>query len=81
MKNVNNFQIAKIQPQGVAQHLLKFLPSLAWCCRSSPPEVFLRKGVLRICSQFTGEHQCRSVISISCFATLLKSHFGMGIIL
>ena len=26
MKNVNNFQIAKVQPQGVAQHLLDFLP-------------------------------------------------------
>ena len=24
--------------------------------RSSPPEVFLRKGVLKICSEFTGEH-------------------------
>ena len=32
--------------------------------RSSHPEVFLRKGVLKICSQFTGEHPCRSVISI-----------------
>ena len=30
----------------------------------SGPEVFLRKGVLRICSKFTGEHLCRSVISI-----------------
>ena len=32
--------------------------------RSSPLEVFLGKGVLRICSKFTGEHPCRSVISI-----------------
>ena len=32
--------------------------------RSSRPEVFLRKGVLKICSKFTGEHSCRSVISI-----------------
>ena len=24
MKNVNNFQIAKVQPQGVAQHCLIF---------------------------------------------------------
>ena len=30
--------------------------------RGSPPEVFLRKGVLKISSKFTGEHQCRSVI-------------------
>ena len=26
--------------------------------------MFLRKGVLKICSRFTGEHPCRSVISI-----------------
>ena len=32
--------------------------------RSSHPEVFLRKGVLKTCSKFTGEHPCRSVISI-----------------
>ena len=32
--------------------------------RSSHPEVFLRKDVLKICSKFTGEHPCRSVISI-----------------
>ena len=29
--------------------------------KSSHPDVFLRKGVLRICSKFTGEHPCRSV--------------------
>ena len=32
--------------------------------RSSHPEVFLRKSVLKICNKFTGEHPCRSVISI-----------------
>ena len=32
--------------------------------RSSPPEVFLGKGALKIYSKFTGEHPCRSVISI-----------------
>ena len=26
--------------------------------------MFLRKGVLKICSKFTGEHPCQSVISI-----------------
>ena len=31
---------------------------------SSHTEVFLRKGVLKICSNFTGEHPYRSVISI-----------------
>ena len=38
---------------------------------SSRPEVFLRKGVLKICSKFTGEHSCRSVISIK-----LQSNFN-----
>ena len=27
-----------------------------WRCRSSRPEVFLGKGVLKICSKFAGEH-------------------------
>ena len=31
--------------------------------RSSRPEVFLGKGVLKICSKFTGKHPCRSAIS------------------
>ena len=31
--------------------------------RSSRPEVFLEKCVLKICSIFTGEHPCRSAIS------------------
>ena len=45
--------------------------------RSSPSEVFLEKGVLKMCSKFTGEHPCRGGISIK----LLKSHFGMGVLL
>ena len=32
--------------------------------RSSRPEVLLGKDVLKICSKFTGEYPCRSVISI-----------------
>ena len=43
---------------------------------SSPPEVFLQKGLLKICSKFTGEHE-----QLSCEATLLKSHFRMGVLL
>ena len=38
--------------------------------RSSPPELFLGKGALKICSKFTGEHPCRNVISIK-----LQSNF------
>ena len=38
--------------------------------RSSHPEVFLGKCVLKKCSKFAGEHACRSVISIK-----LQSNF------
>ena len=38
--------------------------------RSSHSEVFLRKGVRKICGKFTGEHPCRSAISIK-----LQSNF------
>ena len=38
--------------------------------RSSPPEVFLGKGVLKIFSKFAREHPCQSVISIK-----LQSNF------
>ena len=45
--------------------------------RSSHSEVSLRKGILKIYSKYTGEHPCRSVISIKLLVTLLKSHFDM----
>ena len=35
--------------------------------RSGPLEVFLGKGVLKICSKFTGEYSCQSAISIERF--------------
>ena len=38
--------------------------SRIWNEGSSHPEVFLGKDVRKICSKFTGEHLCRSVISI-----------------
>ena len=33
--------------------------------RSSHSKVFLGKGVPKICNKFTGEHPCRSVISVN----------------
>ena len=30
--------------------------------KSSPPEVLLGKGILKICSKYTEEHPCRSVM-------------------
>ena len=42
------------------------------CFRSSHPELFLRKGVPKICSKFTGEHPCRSVISIKLLCNFIE---------
>ena len=39
---------------------------------SSPPEVFLGKGVLKICIKFTGEHSCQSVISIKLLINFIE---------
>ena len=38
--------------------------SRSYQSRSSHSAVFFRKGVLKVCSKFTGEHPCQSVISI-----------------
>ena len=46
--------------------------------RSSHPEVFLEKGVLKICSRFTGEHPCRSVISIKLLCNFIEIIFRQG---
>ena len=40
--------------------------------RSSHPDVFLEKGFLKTCSKFTGEHLCRSVISIQLFCNFVE---------
>ena len=49
------------------------LVNVGCIARSSPPQVFLQKAVLKICSKFTGEQPCGSVITIK-LQSLLKSH-------
>ena len=50
--------------------LINFLPTLdinyvtLRLHRSSPPESFSGKSVLKMCSKFTGKHSCQSAISI-----------------
>ena len=39
---------------------------------SSHPEVLLRKGVLKICSKFTGDHPRRSVISLKLQSSFIE---------
>ena len=46
--------------------------------RSSPPEVFLDKDVLKICSKFTGEYPCRSVISVKLLCNFIEITFRYG---
>ena len=40
--------------------------------------MFLGKGVLKICSKFTGEHPCRSVISIKLQSSFIEIIFWYG---
>ena len=40
--------------------------------RSSHPEVFLERAVLKMYSKFTGEHPCRSAISIMLFCNFIE---------
>ena len=46
--------------------------------RSSPSEVFLGKGFLKICSKFTGEHPCRSVNSIKLLCNFIEIALRLG---
>ena len=46
--------------------------------RSNSPEVFLGKGILKICSKCTGEHPCRSVISIKLQSNFIEITFRNG---
>ena len=43
-----------------------------WKFRTSLPEVFLGKDFLKICSKFTGEHPCRSAISIKLQSNVIE---------
>ena len=43
--------------------------------RSSHPEVFLEKGVLKICIKFTGEHPCRIWTHTSAWLFSCKSAY------
>ena len=47
-----------------------YLPQHFWYLQKQPPRVVPKKGVLKICSKYIGDHSCRSVISIK-----LQSNF------
>ena len=46
--------------------------------RISHLEVFLVKGALKICSKFTGEHPCRSIISIKLLCIFIEMTLRHG---
>ena len=48
------------------------LKKYVWLYRSSPAEVFLQKDILKICSKLTGEHPCRTVISIKLQSSFIE---------
>ena len=57
--------------------LLKVQPNKLWLLvtikfGSSRPDVFLVKGVLKIYNKYTGEHPCRSVISIKLLCNFIE---------
>ena len=56
---------------------------VAYNNQKQPPRGVPRKNCSENVQQITGENPCRSAISIKmlCFATLLKSHFGMGVLM
>ena len=63
--------------------LIIVLPDLTWRLasswyRSSHPEVFIEKGVLKICSKFTEEHQCQNAISIKLQSNFIEILFRHG---
>ena len=47
--------------------------------RSSHPEMFLEKGVLKICSKFTGEHPSWNVISIKLLSNFIEITPRLGL--
>ena len=57
-----------------------FIAKIIIKIRSSHPEVFLEKDVLKICNKFTRKHPCRSVISIKLLCKICdkKWHRGQG---
>ena len=51
--------------QKIGGLIRKRFPNNFSICRSSCPEVFLGKDVLKICSKFIGQHPCGSVLRMS----------------
>ena len=62
--------------------IYKVIPHLGYALqgrvKSSHPEVFLGKGVLKICSKLTGEHACRIAITIKLLCNFIEIALRYG---
>ena len=56
----------------------RLLPENLANTRSSHSEVFFWKGVLKICSKFTGDYPCRSAISIKLQSNFIETILRHG---
>ena len=59
-----NYQSFVVQSSSLSMSRMMNIKKLIFIARSSHPEVFLAKGVLKIFSKFTGEHRCRIGITL-----------------
>ena len=71
----NNSEILWIQHAKFSGHCFYMNISIY---RNSHPEVVLRRGVLKICTKFTGEHPCRSVTSLKLQSSFIEIAFWHG---
>ena len=62
----------------ILQNICRIQTIPSFIFRSSHPEVFLGKGVLKRCSKFTGENPCRSVISIKMLCNFIEMTLWHG---
>ena len=67
---------------GVFRHILHSNSLLLYSYRSIHLEVFLRKGLLKICSKFAGEHPCRSATStkLLCSFIVITLRYGCSLV-
>ena len=74
------YKYFKYSQQGCLFSLLFYLCNLYLLKknRSCRPEVFLGKGVLKICSKCTGEHLCRSAISVKLLCNFTEIELSHG---
>ena len=72
---ITSLELVSLKVKLALKPFLLVFTILEWIFRSSHPEVFLGKGVLKICSKFTGEHPCCSWCSSVNLLHIFKTPF------